>query len=316
MASQPLHGHARFRRSLAGIVAALAAFCILGGASASADWRKAPVVPALDGSTSKHIVKRLSSGQARANVFAKAGDSISYAETFLQGFGCGSLELGRYAGLKETVDFFRQRRLSTGVTPGFCERENSFSRESVATRSGKTSLWPMEEPSVLEQELNATRPGWLLVMFGTNDARDAHTAEQYRDAMNAIITKSQARGAVPILYTVPPRLDDPVLNQRVEIYNSVLYQLSRSRHVPLINFWRAMQQPTMVNRGLIGDGVHLGVLDVVYDQLGYVLGGTSGWVSSHNATALTQEGLSYGANLRNLITLQTLKRAMRVVQAR
>jgi hypothetical protein len=326
VASQSLHANTRRAcLSLVALVAALV-FVALPAASASADWRSAPVIPTIDKGISKPALKRLSSDQSRANVFAKAGDSISTAETFLQGFGCGPLDLGRYPGLKGTVDFFRDRRLPPGnpapdgwpseISEPICSQENSFSRLSNATKSGMTSFWPMEEPSVLRQELDQTRPGWVLVMFGTNDARDGHTNEQYQAAMDAIITESKAHGATPILYTLPPRLDDPALNQRIEEYNRVLFRLSRARHLPLINFWRALHKPAIVNHGLVVDGIHLGAVDIAYDTLGFVLGDLSTWVTAHNAAELNARALAYGANIRNLITLQTLKRVMAVVRAR
>jgi hypothetical protein len=258
--------------------------CLVVATPAEATWREAPVVPSLDAATVKHV-ESLSDGPGRKDVFAKVGDSISTYETFLQGFGCGPVDVG---GLRSTVQFFRERRLPAGESAGLCPRENSFSRKSLATRPGESSPWPMQA-GVLSQELRAIRPGWLLLMMGTNDARLGHTVGEYRRAMSAIIAATEAQGAVPILSTMPPRLDDPTLNWRVESYNGVVYRLARSQDLPLINLWRALQP--LPNFGLLPDGVHL----------------TSG---DPRATDLSGAD-SYGANLRNLITLRTLKRLVR-----
>jgi lysophospholipase L1-like esterase len=282
-------------RALTRSRAALVAGVVLATAApAQADWRTAPVVPPRDSAAATRATKRAPSGRG---VFAKAGDSISWIESFMQGFGCGPLKLGGHSNLRRTVDFFRERRLPSGSAPGLCKRNNSFSRMSVATRSGTTAEWATRGGfSPLDRELRQVRPAWLLVMFGTNDAAAGHPPSQFRAAMTAIIKKAQSQGTVPILYTVPPRLDNPVWNAHVERYNRVLYRLARSRHLPLINLWRALRRVPFY--GLQWDGIHLNDPHVVY----------SPWEAAHAAADLDQT--SYGANVRNLITLRTLQRVV------
>jgi hypothetical protein len=67
--------------------------------------------------------------------------------------------------------------------------------------------------------------------------------------------------------------------------------------VPLINLFRAMTGPEMENQGLASDQLHLGVF-----------GGESSPDMLANSAILTPEALVYGANRRQLVWLQTLKR--------
>jgi lysophospholipase L1-like esterase len=271
--------------------------------AASADWRSAPILPHLDRKTEAGIARRLEAPGVRADTLAKAGDSISYYPSFLQGFGCGRAELGRWDELRSTVARFRRR--TVGGESNVCPRVNSFSRRSVATLSGSVSAWAIESGS-LEAELSATRAAWLLVMFGTNDARYARTRAEYLASMNAIVDTALAHHATPILYTVPPRRDDPLLEARVESYNAGLVALARRRHLPLINFWRAMQ-----DRMLTPDGIHLAVWGTEFNG-GEVADGSTDRVRAHRAARFTRGALRYGANARNLLTLETLSRVSAV----
>jgi lysophospholipase L1-like esterase len=158
-----------------------------------------------------------------------------------------------------------------------------------------------ESPMVCEYRL--LRPAWSLVMFGTNDLEQIGDAGRYRQDINRIVSVSRSRGVIPILSTIPPRLDSAALNRRVSAYNDALYRLAANRGVLLINFWRALMQPGMVNHGMHTDGIHPNVY------------------SSYDCTPFCRpldfgaQGLHYGYNQRNLITLETLDRIRRQVIA-
>ena len=61
---------------------------------------------------------------------------------------------------------------------------------------------------------------------------------------------------IPILSTIPPRLDDRAADRRVHRFNAILVAWPRANRVPLINFWRATQLPRMVDQGMHTDGIH------------------------------------------------------------
>lgn len=280
--------------------AATVAALVITAPSAEAGWRSAPIVPRIAGATQHRIEARLESEAVREHAFAKVGDSISYDETFLQGFGCGSSDLGSWARLAPTVRYFR-RPVDTGMTPELCAPANSFSRRSVATVPGKTAPWALASGE-LRHELAATRPAWALVMFGTNDASARLSVAKYRRALEGIVSVCLRRATTPILFTLPFRRDDPTLNPLLGAYSDAVLRVGRERRIPVVNLRRALAAPNLIDAGLSTDGEHLSVLGGP--------GGTA-WDEAHRATELTPEGLRYGSNLRNLLTLRTLARLSR-----
>jgi hypothetical protein len=131
-------------------------------------------------------------------------------------------------------------------------------------------------------------------MFGTNDVAQTANVQGYVQDMGRIIDQSRSRGVIPILSTIPPRLDSHSLNERVAHYNDALYRLAARRQVPLINFWRALEQPRMVDQGMYSDGIHPNVY-VSYDCDPFC-----------RPLDFGSAALRYGYNQRNLITLETL----------
>jgi lysophospholipase L1-like esterase len=180
--------------------------------------------------------------------------------------------------------------------------------------SGQTAEWATSrgaagggrchaQESPLACEYRLLRPAWSLIMFGTNDLEQIGDVGRYREDMNRIVSQSRSRGVIPILSTIPPRLDSAALNSRVSAYNDALYRLAANRGVLLVNFWRALMTQGMVNHGMYTDGIHPNVY------------------SSYECTPFCRPldfgstGLRYGYNQRNLITLQTLDRIRRAVIA-
>jgi lysophospholipase L1-like esterase len=283
----------------------------------AADWRDAPIVPRIDPSLAGQLRAQLADARAagnRAGVFAKLGDSITETQAYLQGLACGEQRLAGHADLQPTIAFFHQTRFPDGYTSVWCGHADSFSRASAAATSGQTAEWVTANgaadsgrcrapESPLACEYRLLRPAWSLVMFGTNDLEQIGDVTRYRQDMNRIVTQSRSRGVIPILSTIPPRLDSAALNRRVNTYNDALYRLAANRGVLLINFWRALTQPGMVNRGMYSDGIHPNVY-VSYDCTPFC-----------RPLDFGDQALRYGYNQRNLITLETLDRIRRQVIA-
>jgi lysophospholipase L1-like esterase len=129
---------------------------------------------------------------------------------------------------------------------------------------------------------------FAIVMYGTNDMQRSNLSA-YTTNMNTIVDTIEARGTVPILSTIPPRSDSTSLANAVSDYNSVVRNLARTRHLPLIDLNLAMQP--LRAQGLSSDGIHP---NLYRDE-----GGT-----------LTDVALAYGYNTRNLTFLQMMLRLM------
>lgn len=305
--------------SLRWLLGAVGTALVLGAPTVAhaRDWTQAPVVPGIGPGMESELRDDLAAARAAGNrqsVFAKLGDSITETQAYLQGLACDEGSLASHAELRGTIRFFHQTRFPDGYTAAWCGHADSFSRASAAAMSGQTAEWVTQpgaaegsrcrrRESPLTCEYRLLRPAWSLIMFGTNDVEQIDDAGRYVQDMGRIIDQSRDRGVIPILSTIPPRLDSRALNARVDHYNDALYRLAARRQVPLINFWRALERPRMVNQGMHTDGIHPNVY-VSYDCDPFC-----------RPLDFGAAALRYGYNQRNLITLETLDRIRKRVIA-
>jgi hypothetical protein len=262
----------------------------------------------LDETLVRHLAEIVARGQGRPQVFAKVGDSMTSGGSGVQGsqflncFG-GVLEgtvpwdinihLGAFAALAPTVGYFLATPLGA---------ESSWTRGSLAARVGATAGWAVRStagaPSPLDQELAAITPGSAVVLFGANDLLDLGTstyplvdlAEAFEVSLRGLVDHLLERGVLPVLSTVPPRWDHPVLARQVPAFAGVVRALAQGRQVPLIDFNRELLALGPPAYGLGSDGVHPSV--EAYDAF------------CHFDAA----SLAFGYTVRNLVTLQALDR--------
>jgi hypothetical protein len=248
------------------------------------DRTQSPITP--------YVVSRLSEVLARDpssahDLFMKVGDSISASTSFLYCFAGANVDLGDHAALQAALDLYRGATV-LGTT--------SFDRDSNAVQSGRTAFWAMDgQPSPLVQEMDAVNPAAGVVMFGTNDigwfgADHLATLDWYHEHMFDLVDAMLDRGIIPILSTIPPRDDDSTLDPWVPTFNAAIRAFAQGRQIPLVDFHRELLP--LAAHGLSGDGVHPNA-------------------SGDGACVLTADGLAYGYNVRNLITLEALDRVRR-----
>lgn len=248
---------------------------------------EAPVIPALEEDVLNNVrsIKKLGAKNGvRENVFAKVGDSITAYPQFLYDIGNSKENLGGYESLSGVIARFRSASID-GLNP--------FNRVSLtagrgwrtgeALKPGGCSSCP-SDMAPLEAELRETRASLAYVMFGTNDIGD-RDIERFRANMTAIADMCVSMGVVPILSTIPDRLDNDDDGALVPVYNEVIAKLADEKDIPLVNYWKAMRD--LPNRGLGADGIHPST-------------------SPRGAADFSADGISYGFNVRNLTFLQTL----------
>lgn len=268
------------------------------------EWQELPVVPALGPALTGHLEKISSRGERFGNnprVFAKIGDSITASPSFLQSLACWPPELGRWEGLRGTLDFFGEAPLPVGSEKAQCPVSNSYSRLGVAAVGGwraADALEPRESfpecqglPAV-SCELQTIHPAVALIMFGTNDLEEI-AATQFRLDLARVVRRVSSAGTIPVLSTIPPRAA-PRFWKRVERFNAEIAALAANRALPLWNYWRQMVEPGVPSQGLSRDGVHPSVL-----------------CPPCTAIDLRPAGLRQGYALRNLGALRVLDRLRR-----
>jgi hypothetical protein len=221
------------------------------------------------------------------NGFAKVGDSITAAAPFSKPMA-GIVDYGAYGYLQPTVAYFNA--------------SGSWSAESAAARGGYTStqlLMPELAPtgcdgvSSLECEYNRIHPSYAVILIGTNDAvtlRQIPIAES-RVSIGRIIEITLDRGIIPILTTIPPN-NRPQYSPNVVPFNEMLSDLATIYRIPLLDYYSAML--LLPNRGMSPDKLHPSTADRAL------------WA----ALDLSHE---YGYNLRNLLTVNALRRVREAV---
>ena len=236
------------------------------------------------------VVENLRAVRARADdlqddVFAKVGASSTVSTSFVHCFAGDDVDLdGRE--LEGTVSFFAEGDAG-GTSP--------YTRESLAATVGWHAGRALDgDPSPLEQEVEAIRPGWAVVMYGTNDINIV-TLEDYAENMLDLTDALLDRGVVPLLTTIMPRGDDRDADAEVPDFNMALRAIAEARQVPLIDYHRELVD--LPDQGLSADGIHPSVLRD----------------PGARACVLNPEGLAYGYNVRNLVTLEALDRVRRAV---
>ena len=227
--------------------------------------------------------------------FIKVGDDNTSASAFLTGFGDGEYNLDSFAGLEGVISFFGQEtRNENGIS------RNSFNANSVAAVAGWTAETPLQPNSnpvqscqpnepPLNCELRLGRPSIALIMFGTNDVVwFTNSPDVFSGNLQAIVTQCLSNGTIPVLSTIPERLDNLVPTETILRFNTIIVDVANAYSIPLWNLWSAIRD--LPNSGVSDGGVLL----------------SSPPEGALLPTDLSMSGLAYGFNQRNLSALQVL----------
>jgi GDSL-like Lipase/Acylhydrolase family len=237
----------------------------------------------------KGLIERLTgiltASPFRHDVFAKVGDSNTVNTGFLRCLAGADLKLASHAALEPTRAFFAATLADATRT--------SYDRTTLAAKVGWTAGAVLSgTPSPLEQEIAAIKPGFAVVMLGTNDTTPQGIEPFCRNLLR-VVDASVALGVVPLLTTIPERADSAEAAALVPEMNAVVRAVAQSRQVPWMDLEGALRD--LPGYGLISDGIHLN---------SYVSGGV-------HACWFDEASLTQGMNRRNLITLEALDRARR-----
>jgi hypothetical protein len=294
-------------------------------------WKNLPVIPRIAGGVKvqfKEDLLRAQRHSMRARVFAKVGDSNTEMAPALYGLACRSPRLAGRRQLQAVIDRYNQVTLPNERPMPGCSPSTSFSRRSAAVASGTFSSWSIEPLAELPEEginsrspfcdrsegatslsceINAIHPRYSLIMTGTNDIfMDAYFKHPQGRLtvrrISSVINEVRRLGSVPVLSTLAPFKDEHAIPGALEKINSGIARAARKKRVPLINLWRALNMPGMINDGMDDLGRHLRAMP----------GGVSpvlepAATTFADAVDFRPPALRFGSNRRNLIWVQTLK---------
>jgi hypothetical protein len=205
-------------------------------------WMKLPVVPTVSARARSIYQRGLQMGN-NPKAFSKVGDCESRTTWFLWDFDQKekNYDLGPYTELQPVLDYFAGSfgRMSKVAKPGF------------TAASLMTSLWAdpetcQKDETPLGCEYRLQRPGFALIMLGTNDIARPETFEAN---MRKVIDFTIQQGVLPVLVTKADNLEG---DNRI---NAAIARLANEYDIPLWNFWSAAQD--LPDHGLQEDGAHL-----------------------------------------------------------
>ena len=212
----------------------------------------------------------------REDRFAKMGGSSVASHAFLNCFATPYVEFGEHDDLEDAVRFFA------------AQQHDSFSRESLAAGVSWNLRYVLGgRPAKFRREVAATDPRWALVLFGGNDSQNRNE-QVYARRLVYLIEELVELGVVPVLGSASPRRSRSK-DLWVRRFNAITEAVAVHWRLPYIDYYAAMAQ--LPKKGLAGDGVHPNVL---------------GRGGVRAACQLTEQGLRYGNNVRNLLTIEAL----------
>jgi hypothetical protein len=179
-----------------------------------------------------------------ATHFSVIGDCQNVSSYFLSVFeNPDEYSLGdEYAYLQPTIDYYQgsYSRVSVAVKGGF-----NAAAVISPLRADKEVCNPNESP--LDCELRIWRPSVVIVSMETWWSQKPE--QEYEKYMRKVLDRIIETGAVPIIATKADNLEGD------HAINSTVAKLAYEYHIPLWNYWAAVQP--LPDHGLSDDGFHL-----------------------------------------------------------
>lgn len=186
------------------------------------------------------------------HVVSVVGDCESSSDWFLKDFSKDKrfYNLGPYASLQETIDHFNP---SLGYKSYAAIRGATASTVLATLWADRQACNSNETPLACEYRLH--NPAFAFIALGTNDI---HKRDQFEPKMREIIEYTLEQGIIPILVTKADNLEGD------ESINLTIAQLAVEYHLPVWNFWAAVQ--SLPDQGLQEDGSHLTFASNFFDD--------------------------------------------------
>jgi lysophospholipase L1-like esterase len=142
-----------------------------------------------------------------------------------------------------------------GLDPGWRVINRGLAGELA--REGRSRL-----PGVVARD----RPGFVLIMEGTNDANAGEDPTFIVSSLEAMVARARGNGSIPVLGTIPPNFRTPAFPQQIiDVANGMIRDSARARGVVLAEIFNGMN-----DRSLFGSPA-LGIEDPLHpNEQGYV----------------------------------------------
>ncbi|MEP7287954.1 MAG: SGNH/GDSL hydrolase family protein [Chloroflexota bacterium] len=259
------------------------------------DLEKYPLVPEI----TEHVKQIYQEGLKKGNnirIFSKIGDCMTATDDFMKPFSTTSYVLGDYDSLAKVIKVFAKV-----PARGSDSTVDSFDNPGLAAVSGFNSAGVLDsiwsdpkfckaDESPLSCEYRLSKPGIALIMFGTNDLKSIQS-DQFNFYLRRVVVQTANAGIIPILSTFPVQ---PGFEKESDLFNQITVQIALDYDIPLMNLYAALKPLP-----------HQGVDPVNTTHMTKPDNG--------NAGDLSKDGLQFGYNVHNLLTLQSLEAVLKAV---
>ncbi len=105
--------------------------------------------------------------------------------------------------------------------------------------------------------LAGDRPGFVLIMEGTNDASECESAPAIMGNLASMVNQAKARKTIPVLATVPPNFrNDPCAQDVVNQVNVLIRGFTQSENVVLAEVFDGMNDRSLFGQAPDRDPLH------------------------------------------------------------
>lgn len=190
-----------------------------------------------------HVRQIYAAGQEKGRspqAFSKLGDSGAATPDFLMRFDQRTFDLGDYAYLQPTIDYYKGSFVHFGAALHIGLHATAVFLTDLVTEEMCNDFEDM-----LSCEFRLHNPSILLIALGTNDESD-----EFDDRMEKIVAFTIDNGIIPVLITKADR------HEGEDNRNNIAVRRIAARYkVPLLDF--DLLAATLPNRGLTVDNTHL-----------------------------------------------------------
>lgn len=94
--------------------------------------------------------------------------------------------------------------------------------------------------------LSADRPGYVLIMEGTNDADEGDDPAAIVSNLESMVNLAQQNRSIPVIGTIPPNFrNDPGSQSRINTANGMIRALAQSRRIALAEIFTGMNDRSL-----------------------------------------------------------------------
>jgi hypothetical protein len=248
-----------------------------------------PVIPEVTAHARALYMEGLEQGN-NSQVFAKVGDCMTAAWEFLTTCD-GEMDFGNYDDLETVYAQFASVPTRGGAQDW---QLDSFTAPSLASASGFNTTsaldalwadpaWCETGETPLACEFRVSQPSFAIIMFGTNDVYVLE-ADAFDYYLRLVVLEVIDLNVVPVLSTFPGRPEFP---EKSVLFNQIIAKIAADYDLPLVNLWLALED--LPDRGVnTEETIHLTAPE------------------DGRTCDFTEENLTTGYTMRNLVTLQAL----------